>query len=318
MSAAMDLWQLAEADVGDELGGEEGEGSTVLVVGDKHAGKSSLIQSFMKPNSSKDPKPTFALDYNFVRRKNAGGSSGSSSSGSGPGAASTGGGSGGGSNVAHLWELGGDIYEPKLLEIPLSVKALAVSSVIIVCDLSKPNNILSSLKRWISLVRDVILARLTAMQEAGNPKAAELKQGCTEAYGLTHPDIARVRPCEVPLYIVGNKYDTFKSAPSADRRTLLQVMRFISHYHGATLLLSSSFERDSFRSLMNSACFGLPLKPSFEVGVDRANFVSVGRDDFVAILLGTIPGEEVAAGKVGEMGLARPKITINSQPKLST
>jgi len=213
----MDLWQLSEADVGDELGGEEGEGgSTVLVVGDKNVGKSSLIQSFMKPNSSKDPKSTFALDYNFVRRKNAGGGgggSGSSSSGSGASGASS---SIAGSNVAHLWELGGDIYEPKLLEIPLSVKALAVSSVFIVCDLSKPNNVLASLKRWISLVRDVILARLTALQEAGSAKAAELKQGCTEAYGLTHPDIARVRPCEVPLYIVGNKYDTFVWKQSGD------------------------------------------------------------------------------------------------------
>lgn len=280
-----DVWSIAEND--PEIGGGSGEsmqsledGSTVLLIGDSGCGKSSLIQSFLKPNSSKDPKPTFALEYNFARRKNAGTQQASSSSSSGR-------------SVAHLWELGGGIFEPKLLEIPLSVKNIPLSSVIIVCDLSKPKNVLASLKRWISLVRDIILGRLTA---ADPTVIATLKESAVNQYGPTHADIARVRPCEVPIVIIGNKLDMTRSMATNDRRTILQVMRFVAHYHGASLILSSNFERDAYRSLMNSVCFGLPVRPVMEVAVDKAAHVTAGMDDFSSILLGIAPGEEVLTG----------------------
>jgi len=290
----MDLWSIAEGDP-DLGGGSNGNvealqlenGSTVLLVGDSGCGKSSLLQAFLKPNSSKDPKPTFALEYSFARRKNAG-SQGSSSSSGGNNSSS------GGRTVAHLWELGGDIYEPKLLEIPLSQKNIALSSVIVICDLSKPKNVFSSLKRWVSLARDVIQRRLKALAESGPEGAAAtatLKDTALQAYGSEHPDQARVRPCEIPLVILGNKYDSFKSVASADRRLLLQVMRFVAHYHGATLLFTSSFEREAYRALFNSVCFGLTIRPALEVGLDKPLCITAGRDDFSSILLGTVGGE---------------------------
>ena len=285
---AADLWAIAECD--PELGGMEAvqleNGSTVLFVGDSGCGKSSLIQAFLKPNSSKDPKPTFALEYNFARRKNAGSSG-----------AQGGGGAAGGANaapagraVAHLWELGGDVYEPKLLEIPISPNNITTSSVIIVCDLSKPKNVFASLKRWVSLVRDVIQRRLKALAESGAEGAstvAALKDAAAQAYGTAHVDLPRVRPCEVPLVIIGNKSDALKSVASADRRLLIQVMRFVAHYHGATLLFTSSFERDAYRAVFSSVCFGLPIKPALDLGADKPVCVTAGKDDFAAILLGT-------------------------------
>ena len=41
----------------------------LLFVGDSGSGKSSLINSFLKASSTKQPKPTFALDYSFARKK---------------------------------------------------------------------------------------------------------------------------------------------------------------------------------------------------------------------------------------------------------
>lgn len=78
-----------------------------LFVGDSGSGKSTLIQTFLKPSVTKEPKSTFALEYNFARKKGGSGGKDSNSNSSGR-------------NVAHIWELGGDIYEPKLLEIPVS------------------------------------------------------------------------------------------------------------------------------------------------------------------------------------------------------
>jgi GTPase SAR1 family protein len=65
--------------------------TTTLFVGDSGSGKSTLIQSFLKPSNTKvspyiivfidntndtnfmkAPKSTFALDYNFARRKASG------------------------------------------------------------------------------------------------------------------------------------------------------------------------------------------------------------------------------------------------------
>lgn len=295
-----DLWKIAEAD--PELSvldvqQEEG-GSTVLFVGDAASGKSSLIQSFLKPNSSKDPKPTFALEYSFARRKNAPSSSSSASSSSSSSSSS---------QVAHLWELGGDIYEPKLLDVPLSIKSIQFSSIIIVCDLSKPKNVFASLKRWVSQARDIVQRRLAALSEAGGEAAeavARLKDRASAPYGSTHADIARVRPCEVPLCIVGNKYDSFKALSLADRRALVQVLRFVAHYHGATLLLTSAFEREAFRSLLNAACFGLPTKAALDVALDKPAIVTAGKDDFTSILLGVAPGASTASDEAGKSKFA--------------
>ena len=106
----IDLWELASLEDVDNAGGapRDGEDSnTLLVVGDARSGKSSLIQMFLKPNSSKEPKATFALEYNFARRKNA---------------------SPGTKSLAHIWEMGGDIKESGLLGIPLSATNLPSAS----------------------------------------------------------------------------------------------------------------------------------------------------------------------------------------------
>ena len=40
-------------------------------------------------------------------------------------------------SIAHIWELGGDIFEPKLLEIPITLKNLTSLTLVVVVDLSK-------------------------------------------------------------------------------------------------------------------------------------------------------------------------------------
>lgn len=127
---------------------------------------------------------------------------------------------------------------------------------LICVDLSKPHNLYPSLLRWIKLVRNIITRRVSEL--AGNAATAAtanaMKEAASARIGIpeTCQDFKRLRPCEVPLYIVGTKYDVFKNTPSIQRRATMQLLRFVAHYHGATLLScstagSESAVRDSFK-----------------------------------------------------------------------
>jgi dynein light intermediate chain 2, cytosolic len=259
MSDARDIWSLAETGEGMVDGKglnpmEVEDASTILVVGDAQCGKSTLIQSFLKPNSSKTPKPTFALEYNFARRKNAGDK--------------------GGKTLSNIWELGGDIYEPKLLEIALTTENLLSSSVIIVLDLSKPQDCFESVKSWISCIRGHITSKINLLKNGNNNQqndVKKLRENAIKQYTTTmkisaaatssssegnknealekekekeeiiaHPDQKLVKATEIPICIMATKYDLFRNKfNSSDRRTLMQILRFAAHYHGASFLVTS-------------------------------------------------------------------------------
>lgn len=217
-----DIWTIAEADSELQDNDTNSGDCTVIVVGDSGCGKSTLIQTFLKPSVNKEPKPTFALEYSFARKKSAGGSS---SAAGGPPSKS----------VAQIWELGGDIYEPKLLEIPLTQRTLGSAAVIVVCDLSKPQNAFSSLHRWVTLVKEVIAKRVSELGGRGgavssiraeNGSFLTLRDLASVPF-IDHDDASRVRPCEIPLYFVANKFDALRKAASADRRTAMQALRWV-------------------------------------------------------------------------------------------
>ena len=272
VGGGLDLWDKVQSDpeVAASLNAsatESADSSTLLIAGDSGCGKSSLVQMFLKPNSNKDQKSTFALDYQFARRKNAGA---------------------GAKSLAHIWELGGDMKEPGLLGIPLTAANLPSASVMIVVDLSQPQNVLTSLQRWIQVIREHIQAKISELKAIDSDLAASMKAEAKKRYGEEHEDGPRVRPCEIPLIIVGNKFDQFRSRPSAERRALMQAIRFMAHYHGASFIATSrtdSSYRDSFRSVMNSVAFALPMKSVRQVTGDKPTQVSAGADTFRAILL---------------------------------
>lgn len=258
-----DLWTKLE-NTPNELD-EDSVETTVLFVGDSQCGKSTLIQSFLSPTAGKDPKPTFALEYSFARKKVQSNQNAKA--------------------VSHIWELGGDIHEPSLLDIPLAARNIANVSVIVCCDLSRPQNVYSSVQRWIQLVRGTIKTKLTELKSS-NPnllQAIRAKSDTSEE----HKDKSRVKPCEVPLYIVCNKYDAFKERNMAERRAIIQALRFVAHYNGATLLCASSQDsalRESFRGFMGSVCFGSVPRNAVDVSPEKPFYVLARKDNFDAIL----------------------------------
>lgn len=262
----------AEGDVG-------ASSSSLIFVGDLSSGKSTLIQTFLKPTAAKDTKPTIALEYNFARRT-----------------------ANGIKQVANLWEIGGDLVEPKLMEIGITLKGLPTTAVIICCDLSKPHNVLHSVLRGIGAVKETAAKRVAALQATNVNRLTEMREKLAAPY-KEHPDANRVRPLDVPVCIVANKHDAFKSLPSADRRAVVQILRFVAHFFGAHLITTSSADatqRDAFRTLISSLAFGMPVKAGCEVNADKLVYVTRGSDSYAKIFLEhlTAEGGDAAKNKV--------------------
>lgn len=241
---------------------DAGGDTTTLIVGDSGCGKTSIINNTFKAASNKQPKTTFALEYTFARKK---------ASGSGANAAKS---------VANIWELGGGINEPRLLHIPLTARNIN-SAVLVVCvDLSKPQNVALSLRRWIDGLKDLVVRAL------GDSQCSSLRETARARFS-EGPDQAKVAPFPVPIYIVGTKYDLFRNIPTAERKAVLQIIRFYAHYYGASLFCTSGSDatlRDSFKAIFGAMCFNSALKNFSEFSPEKPISVSSGKDSFADIL----------------------------------
>jgi hypothetical protein len=171
--------------------------------------------------------------------------------------------------------------------------------VIIVIDLSKPQNIIESSLRWIKAIREVVAKRMAEFKATNNVAARAMKEAARAVYSES-PDKSRVKPSDIPVFIVASKWDTLKSrgVSSTDRRSILQALRFIAHYSGASLFCTSILDanlKDIFRSIMGSICFRTPTKAYTDAHLDKPVLISAGCDNFESILLGSKAGEIVTA-----------------------
>lgn len=77
------------------------------------------------------------------------------------------------------------------------------------------------------------------------PEAKSMHASAKKAYA-ENIDASKVKPSPIPLYILANKWDTFKtkSISLAERRVIFQALRFIAHFNGASLFCSSATGTD--------------------------------------------------------------------------
>ena len=181
--------------------------------------------------------------------------------------------------VSHIWELGGEhTSEPKLLELALSSRYITTSSVVICIDLSHPQQILYSTLNWLTQIRLIITKKLN-----------EIKSNLRNNSYIGHIDENKVNPCEIPIYIIANKYDIFKTMTNIDKKFILQILRFISHYNGAMLLCTSGNDpsmKESSRNILSMINFHTNMKSTFDINLDRPFCITPGQDNFNNILLG--------------------------------
>ncbi|CAM9673551.1 unnamed protein product, partial [Discosporangium mesarthrocarpum] len=252
--------------------------SFALCVGMPGAGKSSLLQMYLNPNKNDTPRPTVALEYMFARR---------ATTANAP------------KDIAHIWELGGGSHVSDLVRVPITTARFRNALYIIVVDLSKPSSVIPHLLHWTDQIKArafdhaCVKVCVRELSKKDPTFADNLKRKTYAKLGRDHPDLKTVKPCPVPLIIIANKYDIFKNQESGRRRALAQALRFVAHLNGASLLFSSTKEkqlRDIFRLTLNKHMFQAAGRHALETNPERALAVPAGSDKFEAILKTTPDG----------------------------
>ncbi|CAN0296620.1 unnamed protein product [Pylaiella littoralis] len=246
--------------------------SFALCVGMPGAGKSTLLNAYLNPNNDSVPKPTVALEYMFARRARAANMP---------------------KDVAHIWELGGGSHVSDLVRVPITPDRFHDALYVIVVDLSRPSSVIPHLLHWTDQIKACVKVCVRDMAKRDPSFADTLKKKTYAKLGRDHPDLRAVRPCPVPLVIVGNKYDMFKNNESVRKRTLSQALRFVAHINGASLLFCSAKDKklkDVFRLALNTHLFRANSRKAIETNPEKPLSVPAGSDTLDAILKVTPPG----------------------------
>jgi dynein light intermediate chain 2 len=266
-----------------EGGGTPGAGCAVrlveqretyaLFVGQKQAGKSTVITAFHNPSKDDVPKPTVALEYLFARR-----SSGSNQP----------------KDVAHIWELGGGLRLSNLVCVPLTSLTVSKAVVTVVVDLSQPQNLLNNISQWLHILRARAEASISELR-ASDPSAADIIDRAVSArYRADHPDRAVVRPLPISTSIVATKLDVLRDQDQIQKKVACQMLRFVAHQYGASLLTFSAKDKmsqNNLRAHLTSQLFGSSNTKNSkkEAGSEKPMLVPAGSDTFEEIFKSGVP-----------------------------
>jgi len=245
---------------------------SVLFCGMKKSGKTALIDRFINPaKDEKDmPKPTVALDYKFARY-----ASDTSTS----------------KVLAHIYDLGGDESFEELLNMPVSPSTCGNIVLGVTVDTSEPHQVISSIEKWLRLLRELATTSLQALakESQNGAKRVEALQQARMAVWENHPDQAHVQPFPVPLVIFATKCDTlFTDVDPEKRKNLCKILRYYAHANGASLVFSSVKDKtamNSVRSLLRHLLFGVTAKGGIPENLDPSKPLCVmsGKDSLHAI-----------------------------------
>ncbi|CAJ0920752.1 unnamed protein product [Ranitomeya imitator] len=226
------LWDLAVAEVQmkenteDESITSTETDRSVFFIGNKNAGgKTSIILRCIDRDEA--PKPTLALEYTFAKEH------------------------------CPFWELGGGTSLLDLIQIPITSENVRTFSIVLVLDLSKPNDLWPTMDSLLQVTRKHV-DKIVADIGKSNPKVAkEITQNIWRTIPNNHPDRELIDPFPLPLLIIGSKYDIFQDFESEKRKIISKTLRFLSHYLGASLLFTGKAE--SHKSVFTVICksFGI-------------------------------------------------------------
>ncbi|XP_050525012.1 cytoplasmic dynein 2 light intermediate chain 1 isoform X2 [Daktulosphaira vitifoliae] len=222
---------------------------TLLVLGNKNAGKTTLIHRFF--DKSEKPKPTKGLEYTFARR------SGKSLT----------------KDICHVWELGGDLVFKTLISAIVGKNQHHNLSVVLVLDLSRPEALWNVMEILLKEVKTLIYCS-NEDEKLNNvhDKNLEDKQNNTSF--------------PIPLIIVGSKYDVYQNLEPAKKRIICQSMRYVAHTNRASLLFYSTNDATlvkKAKEVMSHYGFGTSLSKTCVYDINKPLFILAGYDTFDAI-----------------------------------
>ncbi|ORZ37543.1 or S-antigen, N-terminal domain-domain-containing protein [Catenaria anguillulae PL171] len=210
-----DIWTVLkdEATVvksSDTYDAQSGYESTLILLGPRSTGKSTLINRFLdKSATDSAPSPTIGLEYTYGRRARATSNV---------------------KDVVHLWDLGGGAQMTKLLQVPLTPANVHTASVLVCVDLANPHELVASLDHFVV---GTLAARvdeiLAGLEKRGSKRPKGLRQFALKKYGAEHADRNAVQPIPIQWALVATKYDVFRDMASELRRIVVRVLRYYAH-----------------------------------------------------------------------------------------
>ncbi|XP_064387281.1 cytoplasmic dynein 2 light intermediate chain 1-like isoform X2 [Halichondria panicea] len=255
--------------------------STVFIVGAQNSGKTSIILTFLE--REEPPKPTTALDYTYGKRSK-------------------------GANIAkdvtHIWELGGGAILAKLVDIPITVETISNLSVVIVVDLSKPEEIWTTLEVFLKQIRTRVHVVLSELNPMAPELVSKLRTRAWNKFGEKHPDKDLLSPLSVPLAIVGSKYDIFQDFGPEKKKAISRSLRFLAHTNGASLHFSSMKSDvlvNRTKQHISHLAFGTGLSRTMSMDYTKPLLVPAGSD-----ALGQIGVPSLSAGEISKINARNP------------
>ncbi|XP_050406960.2 cytoplasmic dynein 2 light intermediate chain 1 [Patella vulgata] len=270
------LWELALDQEKEKEEAHNTDESAVFLCGSKNAGKTSIILRFLDRDEA--PKPTVALEYTFGRRAK-------------------------GHNIAkdvgHIWELGGGTWLSKLMDIPLNPSTLLHTTLVLVLDLSAPNEMWFTLETLMTAARARIDSCISEMKADDSKIREKLHKKAWERVGEDHPDKNMLDPMLIPLVIIGTKFDVFQDMDSEKRKVITKTLRFVSHVYGASLQFFSIKQEQLIsktRGLISHHLFETTASKTLQTDYNKPLQVPAGLDSLQQI--GNPPLSEQDIGRV--------------------
>lgn len=189
---------------------------TFVVLGDKGVGKTSVLENFgTKSQSSKEM--TLGLQYSYSQQMYFNRTI-----------------------TSKFYEVNGGIKSSSQIRFPFDKKNIFTSCIILVVDMSDPEDMFKSLVRWQNTIEKEMKTVYEHLSNQINPNELDQKMNKHRDKLGQHPDLIEFRFCGVPLVIFGNKFDKYTELEPNIKRKISIMLRSYAHCFGANLFCSSS------------------------------------------------------------------------------
>ena len=157
-----------------------------------------------------------------------------------------------GSKVANVWELGqGLLFAENLLQFALTAETAATSSVVLVVDLTRPQEMAALVERMLAEALHRHLAGLMkgnsklkkALLEATKRRlspSSSSKEASSSSTSSSAAGDSSVDHLPVPLLILGTKYDEFQNLDPEVKKQIVRYLRAVAVHHGGSLIFTST------------------------------------------------------------------------------
>uniref|UniRef100_A0A1A9W022 Cytoplasmic dynein 2 light intermediate chain 1 n=1 Tax=Glossina brevipalpis TaxID=37001 RepID=A0A1A9W022_9MUSC len=219
-------FKLVEKQLGQLQQEHESRRQSILVLGSRGVGKSTVINKFL--DREENLRPTLALQFSFGRRSRSTEYEQK--------------------QVLNIWEVGSLRNTEQLTELTFKNQNQRNFSVIIMIDLSQPHCMFADIEE--------------AYEHLKNASAKLISNG--EDSIVNKATATTVEQIQFPVVIVGGKYDLFMNFEPELKKQVSRCLRSTAHLIGAALIFYSSKIQKLVKTLRDTISylgFGTPSRP---------------------------------------------------------